>query len=271
VLIVYTLAVMNQKGGVGKTTVTINLGGALAELGYRVLLVDLDPQGHLTEACDVPETTAPATLAKVLLMDADRLGLDQVQALITNWRERIDVIPTNIDAFLLERELYRMRGVEYRLQRVLEQIEGRDVYDVCLIDCPPSLGVLTDNALVAAGQALIPVQSEDSALRALRLLLEQVATMQAELRVSIELLGMVVNLFDKRRGQIVTSTLETLRTMPLPILGIVPDRAALRESWRAGVPVVVYAPDTDAAQAYRDLAKALTTGGQDNAGTGAGQ
>lgn len=254
----YTLAVMNQKGGVGKTTVTINLGGALAELGYRVLLVDLDPQGHLTEACGVPETTPPATLAKVLLMDADRIGVEQVRALIAPWRERIDVVPTNIDAFLLERELYRMRGVEYRLQRVLEQLDG-DVYDVCLIDCPPSLGVLTDNALVAAGQALIPVQSEDSALRALRLLLEQVTTMQAELRVEIDLLGMVVNLYDRRRGQIVTSTLETLQSMPLPILSIVPDRAAIREAWRAGVPVVDHAPDTDAAQAYRDLAKALTT------------
>lgn len=257
---VYTLAVMNQKGGVGKTAVTKNLGGALAELGYRVLLVDLDPQGHLTEACGVAETTPPATLAKALLMDADKLGIDHVRALIAPWRERIDLIATNIDAFLLERELYRSRGVEFRLQRVLELVDALDVYDVCLIDCPPSLGVLTDNALVAAGQALVPVQSEDSALRALRLLLEQVNTMQAELRISVDVLGMVVNLYDKRKGQIVTSTLEALRQMPLPILAVIDERAAVREAWRAGAPVVDHLPDSPSAEAFRNLAKALTAG-----------
>ncbi|MFF5265311.1 ParA family protein [Actinomadura viridis] len=271
----YTLAVMNQKGGVGKTAVTINLGAALAEKGYRVLLVDLDPQGHLTEACGVPETTAPATLAKTLLADADKLTTEDVRLLLTPWRDRVDVIATNIDAFLLERELYRMRGVEWRLQRVLEHVESLDVYDACVIDCPPSLGVLTDNALVAAGQALVPVQSEDSALRALRLLLEQVATMQAELRVQIDLLGMVVNLFDKRRGQIVTSTLETLRTMSLPILGVVADRTAIREAWRAGLPVVEYAPDSPSAVTFRELAATLIEGGQpadaEAAAAGAGQ
>mgnify|MGYP001261933493 CR=1 FL=1 len=262
---VYTLAVMNQKGGVGKTAVTKNLGGALAELGYRVLLVDLDPQGHLTEACGVPETTPPATLAKTLLMDADKLAVDHVRALIAPWRDRIDMIATNIDAFLLERQLYRLRGVEFRLQRVLELVDGLGVYDVCLIDCPPSLGVLTDNALVAAGQALVPVQSEDSALRALRLLLEQVDTMQAELRVTVDVLGMVVNLYDKRRGQIVTSTLEALQSMPLPILAVVDDRAAVREAWRAGLPVVEYAPDSPSAAAFRALAKSLTAEDADGA------
>lgn len=255
---------MNQKGGVGKTAVTVNLGGALAEMGYRVLLVDLDPQGHLTEACSVEEATPPATLARTLLMDADKLTAGHVEALIASWRDRIDIVPTNIDAFLLERELYRLRGVEWRLQRVLELVEARDVYDVCLIDCPPSLGVLTDNALVAAEQALVPVQSEDSALRALRLLLEQVATMQSELRISVDLVGMVVNLFDGRRGQIVTSTLEALKAMPLPILAVIGDRAAIREAWRVGAPVVEHAPDSDSAQVFRELAKALTSEGAES-------
>lgn len=178
-----------------------------------MLLVDLDPQGHLTEACGVPETTPPATLAKTLPMDADKVAAEHVEQIITPWRERIDVVPTNIDMFLLERELYRMRGVEWRLERVLKVVEALGRFDVCLIDCQPSLGVLTDNALVAAGQGLVPVQLEDSALRALRrrLLLEQIATLQSEFRVQVDLVGMVVNLFDKRRGQIVTSTLDTLK------------------------------------------------------------
>ncbi len=249
---------MNQKGGVGKTTTTANLGGALAEAGYRVLLVDLDPQGHLTEACGVPEATPSATLAATLLMDADRVGPEQVERLPAPWRDGIDVIPTHVDSFLLERELYRMRGVEWRLQRVLEAVDALDRWDVCLIDCPPSLGVLTDNALVAAGQALVPVQSEDSALRALRLLLDQITTMQAELRVRVDVVGMVVNLFDRRRGRIVTSTLAELEAMPLPILATVQDLAVVREAWRAGLPVVEYAPESPSAQTYRELARRLT-------------
>ncbi|MEU8347677.1 ParA family protein [Spirillospora sp. NPDC048832] len=261
------LAVINQKGGVGKTATTVNLGGALAEMGYRVLLVDLDPQGHLTEACGVPEATSPATLAKTLLMDADKVAAEHVERIITPWRERIHIVPTNIDAFLLERELYRMRGVEWRLERVLKVVEGLGRFDVCLIDCQPSLGVLTDNALVAAGQGLVPVQSEDSALRALRLLLEQIATLQSELRIRVDLVGMVVNLFDKRRGQIVTSTLETLKTMPLPILAVVKDLATVREAWREGLPVVEYAPDSPSAASFRELARQLTNPDSDAATT----
>jgi len=252
-----TIALLNQKGGVGKTAITINLGAALAELGYRVLLIDLDPQGHLTEACSLSETTEPATLANALLMDSGNLTADHVAALITPWRERVDVIPTNLDAFTLERQLYRARGPEYRFLRVVELLAASDQYDVCLIDCPPSLGVLTDNALVAAEQLLIPVQSEDSTMRALRLLLEQVTAVKSELRTEVEIAGMVVNLYDSRRGHIVTSTLESLKQMPLQILAVINDRAAIREGWRAGQAVIDYAPNSDSAGAFRSLAKAM--------------
>lgn len=252
-----TIALLNQKGGVGKTVITINMGAALAELGYRVLLIDLDPQGHLTDACNLPESVSPATLANALLLDGATLSEAHIAALIAPWRERLDVIPTNLDAFTLERQLYRARGPEYRLQRIIDLLSGSDRYDVCLIDCPPSLGILTDNALVSAEQLIIPVQSEDSTLRALRLLLEQVGAVKAELRTEIDILGMVVNLYDRRRGQIVTSTLETLQQMPLEILGIIQDRTAIREAWRAGVPVIEHAPNSDSAQSFRDLAKHL--------------
>lgn len=258
---VYTLAIMNQKGGVGKTSTTINLGGALAELGYRVLLVDLDPQGHMTEACGVPEADDALTLHKVMVTDPDDLTAEMVTGLIEPWREgQIDIVPTNLDGFLLERALYSgvVRGVEWRLSRILEVVEGLDRYDVCLIDCPPSLGILTDNALLAARQALVPTQSEDSALRALRLLLRQVRGLQRDMRVEIDVLGMVVNLFDKRRGQIVTTTLEALRKMPLPITAVIGDRTAIREAWRAGLPVVEYAPDSPSAAAFRKIAAVLT-------------
>lgn len=252
-----TIALLNQKGGVGKTMITINLGAALAELGYRALLVDLDPQGHLTEACSLPESTEPATLANALLLDSGNLTAEHVDALIAPWRERVDVIPTNLDAFTLERQLYRARGPEYRFLRVIELLAASGRYDVCLIDCPPSLGVLTDNALVAAEQLLIPVQSEDSTMRALRLLLEQVTAVKSELRTEVEIAGMVVNLYDSRRGHIVTSTLESLKQMPLEILAVINDRAAIREAWRAGQAVIDYAPNSDSAAAFRSLAKGL--------------
>jgi chromosome partitioning protein len=252
-----TIASLNQKGGVGKTVITINLGAALAALGYRVLLVDLDPQGHLTEACSLPEATKPATLANALLLDGADLTPAHVKALITPWRERLDVITTNLDAFVLERQLYRARGAEYRFLRIIELLTAGEQYDVCLIDCPPSLGILTDNALVVADQLLIPVQAEDSTLRALRLLLEQVTAVKAELRTEIDILGMVVNLYDKRRGQVVTSTLDTLQSMSLEILAVIADRAVIREAWRAGVPVIDHAPDSDSAETFRALAKRI--------------
>lgn len=249
----YAIAVMNQKGGVGKTATTINLGAALTEAGYRVLLVDLDPQGHLTEACDLAETTEPATLAQAML---GRWTGDPRQ-LPASYRPGLDAIATNVDAFLLERALYQERAMEQRLSRVLDQL-AEGPWEVCLIDCPPSLGVLTDNALVAAGRALLPVQAEDSTLRALRLLIEQVSSLQTALKTEVDMLGIVVNSYDRRRGQVVTSTLETLHGyQDLPVLAVIPDRAAVREAWRVGAPVLEHAPDSDVAEAYRKLAANL--------------
>jgi chromosome partitioning protein len=248
---VYAIAIMNQKGGVGKTATTLNLGGALAELGYRVLLVDLDPQGHLTEAAGLAETPAPATLAQAML---DRWQGD-VHELVTNWRPNLDAIPTNLDMFLLEPALYQERGREYRLARVLEPLA--EEYDVVLVDCPPSLGALTDNALVFTKRAAVPVQSEDSTLRALRLLLEQVASLNHALRMDVEVAGLVVNLYDARRGRVVTSVMEQLQAMTLPILAVIQDRKEVREAWRDSKPVVEYAPGSPNADAYRGLAKAF--------------
>jgi chromosome partitioning protein len=260
------LAIVNQKGGVGKSATTKNLGAALAETGQRVLLVDLDPQGHLTRALGLPDAAAPATLAAVLLGEwSGELG-----ELVTPYRERLDVIATNPDMFLLEPRMYgsTIRAREYRLSRLLDAFEPG--YDVCLIDCPPSLGALTDNALMATrrpgpddthadgGGVLVPVQAEDSSLDALRLLFDQIRTVETELRVQLDVAGLVVNLYDGRRGRIATSTLAAYRAMEgLDVLAVIGDRADIREAWRMHVPVIEHAPSSEAAGWYRDLAKLL--------------
>jgi chromosome partitioning protein len=117
--------------------------------------------------------------------------------------------------------------------------------------------VLTDNALLAAGRALVPVQAEDSSLRAIRLLLDQVRSLETAMRVEVDVLGMAVNLYDARRGRIATSTLATLETLPIPVLAVINDRAAVREAWRAGQTVVEYASTSDSAENFRALAKTL--------------
>lgn len=117
--------------------------------------------------------------------------------------------------------------------------------------------MLTDNALLAAGRALVPVQAEDSSLRAIRLLLDQVRSLETAMRVEVDVLGMAVNLYDARRGRIATSTLATLETLPIPVLAVINDRAAVREAWRAGQTVVEYASTSDSAENFRALAKTL--------------
>src|ERR687884_12223 len=157
-----TIAIANQKGGVGKTTITINLGAALAEMGQRTLLVG--------------RTTTP------------------VQALTVTHECGVDVIPASINLFLTERDLVHLRGREYRLMRVFEPLEEQ--YDYTLIDCPPTLGQLTDNALVAARKALVPIQPEDTSLRALEMLLDQIHSIREGLGLKIDIVGLVVNQAD---------------------------------------------------------------------------
>lgn len=260
-------AVVNQKGGVGKTATTLNVGGALAGLGRRVLLVDLDPQGHLTDAlrltgaANPPGGGEPFKLSDALTGRYEgpmgNLTLEHSQP---GNGGRLDLIPQDVEMFVVARELDKLRAREERLARVLADLPG---YDHCLIDCPPALDILTDNALTAADGVLIPVQAEDSSLRALRLLLGQIDALEAELRrTPLTLHGLVVSMLDRGAGGAARSTLarsviDSFERLPLPILATVPRGVPVTEAWRYGVPVVEYAPDSDHAQAYRDLAAVL--------------
>lgn len=268
-------AVANQKGGVGKTTSTINLGRALAELGRRVLVVDFDPQGHLTEAIGAAEAPAEgANLARALLGQwSGELG-----ELLHKVSDNLYVLCTSDDMFLLEPQMYARTGREYLLGRFLDALA--DVFDDVLIDCPPSLGAINDSALVAtrrrtaggttevSGQIIIPVEAEDSSIRALRLLLRQVRTLCEALDIELNIAGLLVSQYDSRRGNVATSTLTAFQNHPLGVLDVIHDRAKIRDAWRLHKTLLDHAPDSENAETYRALARRFAAG--EIAGTVAG-
>lgn len=249
----------NQKGGVGKTANTINLGAALAEYGRRVLLVDWDPQGHMTDALGIAESPDDRTLKGWVLGE----WTGDPHELLVRYREQLHVLPTNLDMFLLDKGLYLANNREMRLARLLALFE--DEYDVAVIDCAPSLGAGTDAALMAArkrdgkrGGLIVPVEAEDSSIRALRLLLRMVATLGLEMDAAIDIVGLVPSRFDVRDGEIVSSILEAFRSLGNPpVIAEIKKRTDVRKAWRAKVPVLEYDPKCEASGWYRDLAKAV--------------
>lgn len=256
-------AVVNQKGGVGKTTTTINLGGALAALGHRVLLVDLDPQGHLTTAMKIEALTT------VLLSDGlqGKLTPDQIRQLPVTHSEadhggRLDVLPTCNEMLLVTPMMYQIKAREMRLMRLLAEL-AKD-YDHVLIDCPPSLDVLTDNALVASDGVVIPVQLEDSTVKALRLLFAQIDDVEESVRTSPLIVhGMVASMVDRGTGglpksNIAKSVLSDLESLDgVPLLAQIPRGVPLTEAWREGVTLATYAPLGEHAGAFVAVAKTL--------------
>ena len=181
------IAIMNQKGGVGKTTDTINIGGALNHLGHGVLLWDADPQGYLTMGVGMDDAyTAESPTQYDALMDPN--GHD-VQTLIRH-HDEFDVLPASIDMFTLESDLVSgMRG----RQRLADLLESVAVYDYILVDCPPSLGLLTDNALLACGNVIIPAEAEDTSMRAIEILFNQIDTLVENYGTPIEEQAIVIS------------------------------------------------------------------------------
>src|SRR5512142_2684176 len=243
--VMHIVAVCNQKGGVGKTTLTINLGAALARLGQRVLLVDLDPQGHLTEGVGLPDAylTEQVTLYHALVGTdkAVTVGVDQLIQQPPD--EPFAVIPSSFELMLAEQALYMARNREHKLPGLLGQLG--DQYDWVLIDCPPVLGNLTDNALNAARAVIIPIQAEATSVRALELLFDQIESVEQGLHITVQVLAVVPNLVQD--SAIAKKILAELRSaIPALTPFELRKRVLLQAAWGAGRSIFGYQPTSHA-------------------------
>jgi chromosome partitioning protein len=248
------IAVCNQKGGVGKTTTTVNLGAGLAELEQRVLLVDLDPQAALTASWDILPTEQDRTIYDLLLDDRLPVG-----GALRTVRSRIDVLPADINLAAAEIELFSALGRESILQGILARVE--DGYDYILVDCPPNLGLLTINALVAGDGILIPLQCEYLALRGLGMLLDTLSKIKRKLNPGLEVTGILPTMYSTRTVH-AREVLEEVQAMfgERVFDTVITSSIRFAEAALARMPILEYAPGHPGAKAYRAIAKEVLNG-----------
>ncbi|RMG99791.1 MAG: ParA family protein [Chloroflexi bacterium] len=250
-------AIVNQKGGVGKTTSVINLSAYLALSGRRVLMVDVDPQANATSGIGLNKYELARSTYDLLLEEAT---VDEV--LQCQQEYKVDVLPANPALAGAEVELVNAIGREYRLQKALEGINGR--YDYVLIDCPPSLGLLTVNALTAASHGvIIPVQCEYLALEGLSQLTQTIELVQKYLNPQLFVRGLIMTMYDSRTNLSRQVVEEVRRYFPGKVFRtIVPRNIRLSEAPSYGQPISVYAPHSPGAIAYKVLTAELIRGDQ---------
>jgi len=249
------IALCNQKGGVGKTTSTINLGATLAEYGRRVLAIDFDPQGALSAGLGVP--THDVTTIYDLLLGTVK---DTASVILPSGVANLDVLPANIDLSAAEVHLVNEVAREQILARVLRPVQND--YDVILIDCQPSLGLLTVNALTAAHGVLIPLECEYFALRGVALLIETIDKVKDRLNPAIRLDGIFATMYDGRTLHTREVLERVVSTFGNDVLETVIGRTVkFPDASVAGEPLTTFAPDSTAAAAYRQLARELISRG----------
>ena len=243
------IAIANQKGGVGKSTTAVSLGAALADLGYRVLVVDLDPQGNASTGLGIRHDARATTVYDVVVGEAPL-----ERAVVKTAVHGLDAIPSTIDLAGAEIELVSQFSRESRLKKALEPVRD-GVYDFVFLDCPPSLGLLTVNALTAAEELIVPIQCEYYALEGLGQLLRNVNLVQQNINPGLRLTGIVMTMFDSRTKlseQVVAEVRRFFGDLVYDV--IIPRTVRLSEAPGFGQPITVYDPRSKGAETYRDLA-----------------
>jgi chromosome partitioning protein len=254
------MAVANQKGGVGKTTTTVNLGAALAEMGYRVLAVDLDPQGNATTGLGINARNLDASVYDVIIR-----GIPVEDCIEPTSVRNLFMVPSTIDLAGAEIELVPAFSRELKLKKGLEGVAGD--FDFTLIDCPPSLGLLTVNGLAAAGEVVVPIQCEYYALEGLGQLLRNVGLVQTNINPTLELSTIILTMYDAR-----TKLAEQVANQVRAHFGnkvcrnVVPRTVRLSEAPSFGQPIIVFDSSSRGAIAYRELAKEVSGGAPQRVG-----
>lgn len=244
------IAVANQKGGVGKTTTAINLSSCLAELGQRVLVIDADPQGNTTSGLGYEKDEQEYTLYELMIGECTVYDC----TIENDFVENLDIWPSNINLSGAEIELLSIENREYILKEAVAEI--RDAYDFIIIDCPPSLNMLTVNAMTTADTVLVPIQCEYYALEGLTQLMHTVNLVKERLNENLEIEGVVFTMYDARTNlsmQVVENVKENLDHKIYKT--IIPRNVRLAEAPSYGVPINVYDPKSTGAESYRMLAE----------------
>lgn len=252
----FTVAICNQKGGVAKTTTCLSLGACLAELGHSVLLIDLDPQGHLSLSLGLKPEHLRRTGTDALLSNTSLVSVSRESAVLG-----LDIVPANQQLALIDKVLYGRKGYEYYLKRLIATI-SQDLYDYVLIDCAPAFGTLTLNALTAANLLIIPIQCEYYAAKSLRAIFELTKLVRKKTNVSLNY-QLLMTMYD-RRNRICRLIRDQMQGALSHVLfeTIIEIDTKLRESPAYAQPITHYAPNTRGAEQYRALAKELLTYGQ---------
>jgi len=249
------ISIANQKGGVGKTTTSVNLGACLAYIGKKVLLIDIDPQGNATSGIGIEKADVQQCIYDVLVDD-----VDPYKTIMSTQVEGLYTIPATIQLAGAEIELVSTISREVRLKRALEQV--KDHFDYIIIDCPPSLGLLTINALTASDTVLIPVQCEYYALEGLSQLLNTVRLVQKHLNKELMIEGVLLTMLDARTNlglQVIDEVKKYFQDKVYQT--VIPRNIRLSEAPSHGQPIIIYDPKSRGAEVYLDLAKEVVANG----------
>ena len=245
-----TIAIFNQKGGVGKTTTNINLAACLALKGKKVVILDIDPQGNTTSCVGIAKKGLEKTTYEILVDDQ----MNPEEAIINTSVKNLYIIPASVQLAGAEIELVKLEGREKRLKKAIDAI--KDKYDYIFIDCPPSLGLLTINSLTAVDSVLIPIQCEFYALEGVSQLMSTIELVKKSLNPELKIQGVILSMFDGRTNlsiQVVEEVKKYFREKVYTT--VIPRNVRLAEAPSYGMPITEYDPRSTGAQAYMDFAE----------------